>query len=170
MTRDADGAIVQDAPGEGGVRPVRIGEGDPVVGFRARQLARARQAESATLDDYYNAAHELATGSTWRTSLITGYAEGVEEGVQAYLDPASFGQDAEWRGVMESVAYGAASGLGMGAGRINRQVSTADQQDAFMRMVDESRTGVHLTNEEWDGEEAGDESPCTGGLEDHDSS
>lgn len=154
VTRNADDTIAKIRPAKEAFVPSELAKAIP-VGFRARQLARARQAEKATLDDYYNAAHELATGSTWRTSLITGYAEGVEEGVQAYLDPASFGEDAQWRGVMESVAYGAASGLGMGAGRLNRQVSTADQQDAFMRMVDESRTGVHLTNEEWAEKKAG---------------
>lgn len=118
------------------------------VQFRARAAAR-RRGTDVTPDDMYNAALDITQGSSWRTALITGYAEGAEEFTQAYLDPASFGEWADPLQAVEAAAYGAASGAGMGLGGLNRGPSIEQKQSEIQRRTYNMRTGQSVSPKEW---------------------
>lgn len=147
--RDADGKVVdakwtleQFVPSE----MVRKG----AVKLRARQLAR-RDGDGAivTPDHMYRAAYELSGGSQWKSALLNASAEGYEEFAQTYLDEASFGRQAQFRQAMEAAAYGGATGLGMGMGRLNYRPSRDTVLDERRRMRFNERTGQDLDPEQW---------------------
>ena len=146
FTRDATGQLSRRLSATAWV-PSEAAQALPVA-MKARSAARVR-GTAVTADDYYNAATELVQSSVYRTALINGYAESVEEGVQALLDPVSLSEQIVPRQVLESMAYGAASGLGMGGGLMNQPASREKQNEAMARATYQGREGVVLTDEQW---------------------
>jgi hypothetical protein len=118
------------------------------VQFRARAAAR-RRGDLVTPDDMYNAAVELTQGSAWRTGLITGYGEALEEGVQAILDPLSVGETPVPTEVAKAAAYGGAAGMGMGWGALNRGPSVEQKLSEVQRRTYNIRTGESVSAQEW---------------------
>jgi hypothetical protein len=147
FTRDAAGTIASRRLSATAWVPSEAAQALPVA-MKARAAARVR-GTAVTPDDYYNAATELVQSSVYRTALINGYAESLEEGVQALLDPVSLSEQIVPRQVLESMAYGAASGLGMGGGLMNQPASRDAQNEAMARATWQGREGVVLTDEEW---------------------
>lgn len=120
------------------------------TGWRARTM-RDLDGGAVGADDMFRAAMEMTRhGSTFRTSLMTGYAEGAEEFAQAILDPGKFGHDISWDQVLEATLYGAASGMGMGAAGARPRPKQADIEKAQARFHYTSRTGHNPTDAEWD--------------------
>lgn len=119
------------------------------TGFRARQLKDAGR--NMTADDLYNAALETTRyGSKFRDALITGYAEGAEEFAQAIFEPMSF-SDLTWDtagDAMMAAAYGAAGGMGMSFGPLNRRPNYAQIEEARARANYEMSAG-EMSDEQW---------------------
>lgn len=115
--------------------------------WRAR--SRAALGEKPGYDDFYRAAQEVAGGHRFGQAVVNGWAEGVEEGVQAVLEPVSFSADVNPGQVVESVLYGAASGMGMGLGSLAKQASTDQVLSSRARALESRRNGVEYSNDEW---------------------
>lgn len=136
MTKGADGKIV-----EGSMRPT-LGILAPSEQLQAlsarivgmRQAALNKGAYSA--DDFYHAAHHIATGEARvTTALVNAMGEGYEEAFQAVLEPHSHGGAIDGGDVAQAALYGAASGAGMGAGMGMRTPSAVDQQYAMAALA-----------------------------------
>lgn len=101
-----------------------------------------------TPDDYYRASLQLMTSSPFRTALLNGFAEGWEEGIQAILEPASFGESIDPAEVGRAYLYGLASGAGMGLGA--RSVSPEAKQEARAKSLYMIRERIDdIGKEEW---------------------
>jgi hypothetical protein len=118
--------------------------------MKARTFARRAEGREMTHDDLYVAARNMTdSGSRWRDALMTGYTEGVEEGIQAALDPMAVSEDLNPSAIFEATLYGAAAGVGMGLGAVNKRPANAAQMEARARWNHMSRTGTEPTDEEW---------------------
>lgn len=100
-------------------------------------------------DDFYRAALETAGGNRFSQAIVTGWAEGAEEGVQAILEPVSFGADVDPWQVAEAVLYGAASGMGMGLGSMATQATTDQVQFSRANSLQVLRGQEPYTKDQW---------------------
>ena len=121
------------------------------VQMKARTQAMRDGGRAVTHDDLYVAARNMTdSGSRWKDALLMGYVEGVEEFVQAGLEPTAVGERLNPAAMFEAGLYGAASGMGMSLGRINSKPSNAQQAQARAQWNYMRRTGQELTREEFD--------------------
>ena len=126
------------------------------VALRAKLSARsAMDVVKLTDDDFYRAAMNLAAGSSARASiLVNGFGEGMEEGIQAILEPAQFGETTTAGRVFDASVMGFAMGAGMSMGTSAMGVS-ADKQlysQYVWGMTEQSVEGTSpsvLTYDEW---------------------
>jgi hypothetical protein len=104
-------------------------------------------------DDYYKAALELAHGRTFREALVNGWGEGVEEAVQSFLEPRSFGERASGQEIAMAALYGFASGVGMSMGPVVQGAEPDQIQEWRAMSLFMMRTGAteqDMTQEFWD--------------------
>lgn len=114
---------VDKATGKAVSRKMTVGIAAPseMVGAANISLKARMRAKTAGVkiseDDFYRAAQDLAAGTSRATTmLVNGFGEGMEEGVQAMLEPAQFGETAELGEIWDSSVMGFAMGAGMGLG------------------------------------------------------
>jgi hypothetical protein len=120
------------------------------TGFRARQM-RALDEGAVGVDDLYRAALDMTEmGTRFSKALLMGYAESTEELAQAYLEPRATGDSASWKDLQQAALYGAAGGIGMGAGRLGNgpNQSQIEKSRAYIHHV--MRTDERPTEQEWD--------------------
>lgn len=96
-----------------------------VMGMRA---AAAREGGVYSADDFYRAAHSMATGERRIVNaLVTGMGEGYEEAIQAVLEPYSHNSSVSMGDIGSAALYGFAGGVGMGIGTSGRAPNAADK-------------------------------------------
>ena len=114
----------------------------------------ARKGGAITTDEYnqmlYRAAVDLQNGTNLsKTAFVNAFGEGLEEGVQAVLEPISHGWDPDMGQVYESFLMGAAAGAGMSVGA---RRGTPNQSDMLLVQANLNRqlAGMPLWEaEEW---------------------
>jgi hypothetical protein len=85
---------------------------------RTNAAGREIAGNEYTSQQLYDAASAIQNSTNvGKAALVTGFAEGAEEAVQAVLDEAQFGRTATFDNVRDSFLSGAAMGAGMGVGR-----------------------------------------------------
>ena len=118
-------------------------------GARARMRA-ARSNGMPSADDMYTAGLASARqGNKLSTAVVTGFAEGTEEGLQATLDPQAYGESAGLGDIAQSAAMGFAAGMGMSLGATLRAPGMPQRMQVAARRSLEAVRGVPFTNEEW---------------------
>lgn len=150
FTRAADGSIV-DGSRRGTLGMLAPSEAISALSTRAvAQRVAAQRGGALAADDFYRAAQSLATGERRMTgALLNAYGEGMEEAVQAVLEPHSHGGSATGSEIVNAAIYGAASGLGMGIGTSLR-APTADRRMSEMAYVAHvQQTGEEMSTGEW---------------------
>lgn len=119
--------------------------------YLARQARMLDDGAATFADDYYNAAISMTRqGSRFRDALITGYAEGGEELVQAAFEPMSLSEDLDPAQMAWAAAYGFAGGVGMGLGTLNKRATSDEVVNNRARLLYAMRmTGTPPTEQEW---------------------
>lgn len=105
------------------------------VRLRAMHVRGINGGGKITPDDLWQATQGWATTSkAWNAALINGFGEGLEEGVQEFLEEYSHGRRADVSDALEAAMYGAAMGVGMTVG--SRANLTARAQSGSKRQYD----------------------------------
>ena len=118
------------------------------AGYQARKLARMDGGEM-TADHLLQASTSMLGNSRFRDAVLLGYAEGGEEFVQSWLDPARTGDKASWGDAWTAYLYGAAGGAGMALGPMGHKANTKQQLQAQAYVQHSMRTGTFMNDEEW---------------------
>jgi hypothetical protein len=148
--RDADGNIVKISPTLQLAAPSEFLRMVP-TSYLARQARMLDDGTASFMDDYYNAAVGMTRqGSRFRDALITGYAEGGEEFIQAAFEPMSLSEDLDPAQMAWAAAYGFAGGMGMGLGTLNKRATSDQVVNNRARLLYAMRmSGNPPTEQEW---------------------
>ena len=104
-----------------------------------------------TADELFQAATKLTqTSRTMPAALLTGFAEGTEEAVQAVLEPISHNQKVDPHEVLNAFMQGAAAGAGMAVGSRIGTKSLKDRTWAQAEVL-AGQMGRPLTRDQWNG-------------------
>ena len=118
----------------------------------ARRAALTNPAsKTVQVDDYFQAAKQLATGErAMTTTLVNAMGEAGEEALQTIFEAHSVGGRAEAGEIIESALYGGASGAGMGIGLAARGPSADDKLFSQANLGHMMQTnGEELSRAEW---------------------
>ena len=98
-------------------------------GITAAGLMRLKKNAAMSADDIYQYIKRIETraGAGWGTTLVTAYAEGIEEGTQTLLEQIATGSDVDIDDIVTSAVQGAAVGAGFGIAAA-RNYGTTDQR------------------------------------------
>jgi hypothetical protein len=120
------------------------------TGARSRMLKQADRG-ATVVDDFYRASvQQTRLTSRWSNALLTGFAEGTEEAVQAVADPLSYGGAIDPGQVYKASLYGFASGAGMALGAQIGRPTEKQLQQARARALTEMRGAFpEMSDEEW---------------------
>jgi hypothetical protein len=149
VTTDAAGKVVSQRPALALLAP-----SEQLTALSARIVGRRMAAVNGgayTADDFYRAAQALSIGERQvQTTLVNGFGEAYEEGIQAVLEPHSHQNAISAYDVFQQGAYGFAMGAGMGLGTGYRTPGLDAKLFAQARIAHYTATGGDmLTETEW---------------------
>lgn len=120
------------------------------VGNLARRQALRDQRNTVVADDYYRAAQSFAMGEhKLQQAFVNAVGESMEEGLQAVLEPLSHNHAPDAAEIYESMAAGAAMGLGMSIGANLYAVSQDDRMFAAAQASHAMAGLPELTRSQW---------------------
>lgn len=119
------------------------------VGFRSRARAAAAKGMPTANDVYVASIDAARSTSKMGAAVLNAFGEAKEEGAQAYLDPITYGESAEWGDVTRAAAMGFASGFGMSLGATLKAPAAQRIAQQQARRALEAMEGREYTAEEW---------------------